>query len=128
MNHLISTEEIDNYKRTLLDALNHIENNMIDEQIKAKEGNYNYDNTIDLKRTKELRNMIFTLTYLPIAPEPKTITTEVSKIDIMQYKLWGFAECSYKQITGNDITINSIQEYESALQEINKELHLNESN
>ena len=130
MNHLISTEEIESYKQTLLDAYNHIENNMIDEQIKAKQGGYNYDNTIDLKRVHELRSMIITLSHLPIASDPKPVLKlDVTDLDIARYKLWGAVESSYRRTfgTANKISINSTQECESALQDINKELHLNES-
>lgn len=127
MNHLISTEEIDNLKALLLQAFNSVENEMIERQLTAKVLQYNYDNTKDQSTLKALRSKIVELDRLPIAFKTNFIKTEVSEIDIMQYKLWGFAECSYKQITGNKIDINSQQEYEAALQDINKELHLNES-
>jgi hypothetical protein len=128
MNHLISTEEIDDYKRTLLDAYNHIENNMIEEQIKAKQGGFNYDNTYDLKRIIELRNMIVTLSHLPVVSDPKPeLKLQVTEQDIDNYKMWGSAEERYRSVIGTKITINSWQEVESALQDLNKAIYLSEN-
>lgn len=127
MNHLVTTSEVDVLKALLLQAFNHIEDNMVENLNDAKARNYNYDCTHDRKTMKNLRDKIVELDRLPLADDKPVLKLNVTDLDIRRYKLWGSVESSYRRTFGNTISINSNQECESALQDINKELHLNES-
>jgi hypothetical protein len=72
--------------------------------------------------------MIVTLSHLPVAPEPRPeLKLQVTEQDIENYKMWGSAEERYRSVIGTKITINSWQEFESALQDLNKAIYLTEN-
>ena len=127
MNHLITTAEIDVLKALLLQAFNHIEDNMVENLNDAKARAYNYDTTHDRKALKNLRDKIVELDRLPLVDNKPVLKLEVTDLDIRRYKLWGSVEQYYKNTFDKVISINSNQEFEAALQDINKELHLSEN-
>lgn len=127
MIHQITTTEIEDFKTLLLHAFNRVEDQMIDQQGRAKAFNYNYDNTYDQKVMKYLRDMIVKLDRLPLVDDKPVLNLQVTETDIKRYKLWGSTEQFYKSTLDKTISINSNQELEAALQDINKELHLNEN-
>jgi len=127
MNHLITTSEVDVLKALLLQAFNHIEDNMVENLNDAKARNYNYDCTHDRKTMKNLRDKIVELDRLPLVDDKPVLKLDVTQQNIDNYKLWGQAEERHRQLFRSRITVNSWNEFEGALQDIDKELHLNES-
>lgn len=79
----------------------------------------------DSKLRTELKTAMNELVNLPVANQYPDLKLNVTEEQILQYKLWGKAESRYKEVFGVTKVINSRPEWEAALQDINKELNLN---
>lgn len=77
----------------------------------------------DHKLMSDIIKQLGDLNHLPDA-EPPTLKLDVSENDIERFKAWGRVEHMYKEVCRfkDPITINSVQEWETALQTINREL------
>lgn len=77
----------------------------------------------DHKLMHDIIKQIGDLNHLPDFEHP-TLKLDVTQNDIDRYKAWGRVEHLYKEICPllEPVTINSVQEWETALQTINREL------
>ena len=78
----------------------------------------------DHKLMHDIIKQIGDLNHLPDA-EPPTLKLDVTQNDIDRYKAWGRVEAMFRDVCPllEPVTINSVQEWETALQTINRELN-----